>query len=127
MDETNIKKRANLCEFLANTSTFVKVFLMCLATNRPKNGTLGPAKPPLPQLDAAADFFGKLPVVGGNYQADSMLFVKPEQQILNFLADAQIERSGWLIRQDQLRLQNYRTRHRDALLFASRKLARTVT
>jgi hypothetical protein len=100
---------------------------MCVARERPKNSALSARQPPLSKLDAAADFFGKLPVVGGNYQADPMLFVKPEQQILNFLADAQIERSGWLIRQDQLRLQNYRARHRDPLLFASRKLARTVT
>src|SRR6476660_2037643 len=127
MDAPNIKKRVNTFEFLANTSTFVKVFLVCLARERPKNSTLSARQPPLSQLDAAADFFGKLPVVGGNYQADPMLFVQPEQQILNFLADAQIERSGWLIRQNQLRLQNYRARHRDSLLFASRKLARTVT
>src|SRR4030095_3694698 len=112
---------------LANTGTFVKVFLMCVARERPKNSALSAPQPPLSKLDAAADFFGKLPVVCGNYQADAMFFVKPEQQILNFLADAQIERSGWLIRQDQLGLQNYRARHRDALLFASRKLARTVT
>lgn len=78
MDEPNIKKRVNTFEFLANTSTFVKVFLMCLARERPKNSTLSARQPALSQLDAAADFFGKLPVVGGNYQADPMLFVQPE-------------------------------------------------
>ena len=79
-------------------------------------------------FDAAADFFGKLPVVSGNYQADPMLFVKLGAGNLELPRRRRKSSDPVrLIRQDQLRLQNYRARHRDPLLFTSRKLARTVT
>ena len=60
---------------------------MCLARERPKNSTLSARQPPLSQLDPAADFLGKLPVMSGNYQAYLVLFVKPKQQFLNLFAD----------------------------------------
>lgn len=49
------------------------------------------------KLNLSADFLGELAVVGGNDQRDTLFFIQFEEQILDFLTDAQVQRSSGFV------------------------------
>jgi hypothetical protein len=71
------------------------------------------------ELNLPADFVRKLTVMGRDDHGNAMLLVQLEQQLLDFVADAQVQRSRGLVRQDQFWLQDYRAGDGDPLLFSA--------
>ena len=56
------------------------------------------------ELGAAADLFGKFAIVGSNDQRDTMFLVEAKEQLLYSLADAQVQRAGGLVGEQEPRL-----------------------
>jgi hypothetical protein len=79
--------KVRICNFVANSNTFVKA----LFPYSPQDEL------PASELGTSADLFGKFTIMGSYDQGYVTLLIETKKQVLNLLADTQIQRARGLV------------------------------